>query len=126
MAAMYPPFFRELAQAAGRSGADATALWGYVTAGGLLLVALAAPILGAVADVVGGRKKFLALFAGVGILFTASFATLGADAWRTAALLFVGANFGFAASIIFYESLLPSLAQGKDMDRLSAQAYGIG
>jgi UMF1 family MFS transporter len=126
MATLYPPFFRELAQAAGRSGAEATALWGYVTAGGLLLVAIAAPILGAVADVVGARKKLLALFAGLGILLTGLFATVGAEAWRTAALLFVGANFGFAASIIFYESLLPSLAQGKDMDRLSALAYGWG
>ncbi len=126
MAALYPPFFHGLAQAAGRSGAEATALWGYVTAAALLLVALTAPLLGAVADVVGGRKKLLAVFAGMGILFTCLFATLGTDAWRTAALLFVGANFGFAASIIFYESLLPSLAQGRDMDRLSTQAYGLG
>ena len=126
MAALFPPFFRELAQAAGHGSAEATALWGYVTAGGLLLVALTAPILGAVADVAGGRKKFLAVFAGLGILLTALFATLGPAAWRTAGLLFMGANFGFAASIIFYESLLPSLAQGRDMDRLSTQAYGVG
>ena len=126
MAAIFPPFFRELVQAAGGTGAVATATWGYVTAGALLLVALSAPVLGAVADVIGGRKKLLALTAGVGIAFTASFATLAPDAWRTAALLFVGANFGFAASIIFYESLLPSLAAGKEMDRLSARAYGLG
>ena len=126
MAALFPPFFREMAQAAGHTGAEATALWGYVTAGGLLLVALMAPILGAVADAAGGRKKFLAVFAGLGILLTALFATLGPAAWRTAGLLFMGANFGFAASIIFYESLLPSLATGKDMDRLSTQAYGLG
>ena len=126
MAALFPPFFRELAIAAGRGEAEATALWGYVTAGALLLIAITAPILGAVADAAGGRKRFLGFLAGVGILATALFATLGNDGWRTAAALYVAANFGFAGSIIFYESLLPGLAKGRDMDRLSAQAYGLG
>jgi len=126
MAALFPPFFRELAISAGVEAADATALWGYVTAAALTLVAISAPILGAVADLKGGRKRFLAFFAGLGILMTALFATLGGDSWRAAAMLFIGANVGFAASIIFYESLLPSLAQGADMDRLSTRAYGLG
>jgi len=126
MAALFPPFFRELAIAAGRGEAEATALWGYVTAGALLLIAITAPLLGAVADVVGGRKRFLAFMAGLGVLATGLFATLGTDGWRTAAVLYVAANFGFAGSIIFYESLLPGLARGRDMDRLSAQAYGLG
>ena len=126
MAALFPPFFRELAIAAGRGEAEATALWGYVTAGALLLIALTAPVLGAMADAAGSRKRFLGFLAGVGILATGLFATLGSDGWRTAALLYVAANFGFAGSIIFYESLLPGLAQGRDMDRLSAQAYGLG
>ena len=126
MAALFPPFFRELAIAAGRGPAEATALWGYVTAGALLLIAITAPLLGAVADVVGGRKRFMAFMAGLGVLATGLFATLGVDGWRTAAVLYVAANFGFAGSIIFYESLLPGLARGRDMDRLSAQAYGLG
>ncbi len=126
MAALFPPFFRERAIAAGRGEAEATALWGYVTAGALLLIAVTAPLLGAVADVIGGRKRFLAFMAGLGVLATGLFATLGSDGWRTAAVLYVAANFGFAGSIIFYESLLPGLARGRDMDRLSAQAYGLG
>jgi len=126
MASLFPPFFRELAIAAGRGEAAATALWGYVTAGALLLIAVSAPILGAIADAAGARKKFLAFLAGLGILATGLFATLGTDDWRPAAALFVAANFGFAGSIIFYESLLPGLARGRDMDRLSAQAYGLG
>jgi len=126
MAALFPPFFRELAIAAGRGETQATALWGYVTAGALLLIAITAPVLGAVADAAGGRKRFLAFFAGLGILATGLFATLGSEGWSTAAVLFIAANFGFAGSIIFYESLLPALARGRDMDRLSTQAYGLG
>jgi UMF1 family MFS transporter len=126
MAALFPPFFRSLAQAAGFGETAATSLWGYVTAAALLLLAVSAPLLGAVADARSRRKTFLAFFAGVGILTTASFAVLGGDQWQLAAVLFVVANFGFGSSIIFYEALLPGLAQGPEMDRLSTRAYGLG
>lgn len=126
MAAMFPPFFRELALAAGLAPHAATAAWGYVTAGALLLLAVTAPLLGAAADAGGRRKRLLAIAMGLGVLATAAFALLGAGQWRAAAVLFVVANFGFGTSILFYESLLPGLAQGKELDRLSARAYGLG
>ena len=126
MAALFPPFFSSLAQAAGASASQATAYWGYITAGTLLVIALSAPLLGAFADFGGTRKRFLGFFAAAGILATALMSTLGADSWRAAAILFVVANFGFSGSFIFYESLLPQLASGKEMDRLSAKAYALG
>ncbi len=126
MAALFPPFFRNLAQAAGFEPTQATSLWGYVTAGSLLVLALSAPLLGALADARARRKLFLGCFAGVGVLATAAFFFIGAADWVLAAGLFVVANFGFGASIIFYESLLPALAAGRDMDRLSTRAYGWG
>ncbi len=126
MAALFPPFFRTLAINAGYGETAATSLWGYVTAGALLLIALAGPVLGAMADASGRRKSFLALCAGLGILATAAFTTLKGDNWPGAAALYVVANFGFSGSILFYESLLPGLANGSDLDRLSARGYGWG
>jgi len=126
MAALFPPFFRDLAVAAGRSPAQATALWGYVTAAALLLLALSAPLLGAAADSVGRRKRFLLVFAGLGMVTTGLMATLGGRSWHLAALVFVVANFGFGAANIFYESLLPGLASGRGLDQLSARAYSWG
>ncbi|MFO7607921.1 MAG: MFS transporter [Candidatus Krumholzibacteriia bacterium] len=126
MAALFPPFFRELAMAGGLAPHAATAAWGYVTAGALLLLAVTAPLLGAAADAGGRRKVFLAVALGLGVAATASFALLQAGQWRAAAALFVAANFGFGTSILFYESLLPGLAQGPELDRLSARAYGLG
>ncbi len=126
MVALFPPFFSTLAQAAGATAADATALWGYITAGTLLVIALSAPILGVLADSGGTRKRFLGIFAAVGILATALMGALGSDTWRAAAALFVVANFGFSGSFIFYESLLPQLASGTAMDRLSTRAYALG
>jgi UMF1 family MFS transporter len=126
MAAMFPPFFRRVATAAGLAEHTATAYWGYTTSVALLLVALTAPVLGAVADNRGSKKRFLGFFAGLGVLFTATFVFIGSDSWRVAALLYIGANIGFAGSIVFYESLLPHLATGREIDRISARGYALG
>ena len=126
MAALFPPFFRQMALAAGRGEAEATAMWGYVTAGGLLLTALLSPPLGAAGDARGDRKLRLAWFVGVGAVLTMAMALLGGPHWIPAALLFTAASLAFSLSIVFYESLLPHLASGPEMDALSARAYGLG
>ena len=126
MAALFPPFFSSLAQNAGATAPEATAWWGYITAGTLLLIALSAPVLGVLADLGGSRKRFLGYFAASGIMATAMMVTLSGDTWQAAAVLFVVANFGFSGSFIFYESLLPQLATGAEMDRLSSRAYALG
>ncbi len=126
MAALFPPFFRQLALAAGKGEAQSTALWGYVTAGGLLLTALLSPLLGAGADARGDRKRRLAWSAGLGAALTMAMALLGGAGWPAAALLFTAASLAFSLSIVFYESLLPHLAEGAEVDALSARAYGLG
>jgi UMF1 family MFS transporter len=126
MAAMYPPFFRSLAETAGVDGATATAYWGYTASVALLLITLAAPVLGAIADSAAARKRFLAAFVVVGVVATASFVTNGTDTWRLAAVLFILANIGFAGANVFYEALLPGLARGTELDRISTRGYAVG
>jgi UMF1 family MFS transporter len=126
MAALYPPFFRKLAMAAGVPSHQATAYWGYTTSAALLLIALIAPILGAVSDITGGKKRFLAAFAGLGILATAGFSMLGQESWQWGTALFIAANIGFAGSIIFYESLLPHIAGPGRIDQVSTRGYAWG
>ncbi len=126
MAALFPPFFRTLALAAGKGEAESTALWGYVTAAGLLLTAVLSPPLGAGADACGDRKRRLAWSAGLGAALTMAMALLGGAQWQAAALLFTAASLAFSLSIVFYESLLPHLAEGAELDALSARAYGLG
>ena len=126
MAALFPPFFSSLARAAGATATEATSWWGYITAGTLLVIALAAPVLGTLADLGGRRKLFLGFCAGLGILMTGLMATLGEAAWQRAAFFYVLASFGFSGSFIFYESLLPQLARGAELDRLSTRAYALG
>jgi UMF1 family MFS transporter len=126
MAALFPPFFRELAMVGGLAPHDATAAWGYVTATALAIVAIAAPVLGAAADRSGRTRTLLAVSAGTGILATALLATIGDGQWRYGATLFVFANLGFAASIVFYESLLPHLVPASELDRVSTRGWAMG
>jgi len=126
MAAMFPPFYRSLVTEAGLAESTATAYWGYTTSVALLVIALIAPVLGAIADYTGGKRRYVAFFAGLGILSTGAFVFIGTDTWLLASLLFIGGNVGFAGANIFYESLLPHLAQKGDIDQVSTKGYALG
>jgi UMF1 family MFS transporter len=126
MAAMFPPFYRSLAIAAGLSEPDATAAWAYTTAIGLLIAAIMAPILGAVSDHTGGKKRYIAFFVALGVVATALFVVLGDDSYLLASVLFILADIGFAGAEVFYESLLPHIAKKGDIDRVSTRGYALG
>jgi MFS transporter, UMF1 family len=126
MAAIFPPFYRALVLKAGKSEAAATAYWGYTTALALAAIAVLGPILGAISDHTGGKKRYLLVCAAMGMLATAAFVVIGEDTWILASGLFVAANVGFAAANVFYESLLPSIAAPGQIDQVSTRGYALG
>jgi len=126
MAAMFPPFYRSMVTAAGLSEYNATAYWGYTTSLALLMVALLAPVLGAISDHTGHKKRYVAFFAALGIVGTGLFAFLGDEAYRLGSFLFIVGNAGFAGANVFYESLLPHLAEKDDIDQISTRGYALG
>jgi UMF1 family MFS transporter len=103
-----------------------TAYWGWTTSIALFVIAVISPVLGAVADYLGSKKKFLAFFAGIGILFTSFLCLVGEGEWLFASGVFIVANIGFAGANVFYESLLPCIANEKEVDRVSTAGYAIG
>jgi UMF1 family MFS transporter len=126
MGALFPPFYRALVTESGLAENTATAYWGYTTSIALLVIALIAPVLGAIADYTGGKKRYVAFFAGLGILATAAFVLIGTDTWLLASILYIGGNVGFAGSIVFYDSLLPHIAQKGDIDQISTKGFALG
>jgi UMF1 family MFS transporter len=126
LTAVFPVYYRALATNAGRAPEEATAYWAYTTSLSLLVVALIGPVLGAMADVAGGKKRFFGVALLFGVLGTTSLAFLGEDTFILASFLFAIANFGFAGGNIFYEALLPHIARPNDLDRVSARGYAFG
>jgi UMF1 family MFS transporter len=126
MAAMFPPFYRAMATAAGMAEGNATAAWAYTTSIALLIVALLAPVLGAISDHTGGKKWYVAFFAGMGILGTGLMVVLGEDSYVLGSILFITGNVGFAGANVFYESLLPHIAKKGDIDQVSTRGYALG
>jgi MFS transporter, UMF1 family len=121
--AVFPPFFSDYA-AAGLSPAAARFAWSTTFA--VTVVAVLGPILGAVADYRAVKKKLLAVFMAVGVVATLLMATIDRGNWMYAALLFVVANIGVAASQVFYDSLLPHIASPAELDRVSTSGFALG
>ena len=92
----------------------------------MLLIAIAAPILGAIGDHSGAKKRFLGGFAFVGIVATGLLIGIGSGMWVFASLLYIFGRVGFGGGNIFYDSLLPHVASPEEIDRVSAEGYAYG
>lgn len=123
--AVFPIFFSSYA-AAGLPAATATFRFSVVTTIGLIIIAVAAPILGAIADNRAAKKKFLGVFLGLGVAAVASMFLIQQGHWLFAAVLFVLANIGANGSMVFYDSLLPHVAGRDEIDRVSTAGYALG
>lgn len=126
LAAVVPPGGAEIDIFGFQRVFSAATLWGYAVSASMLLVALCAPALGALADSRNLHYPLLIGFALQGACATALLATTGPGDHFLLLALFMVANVGFAGGNIFYNSFLPALASGADMDRLSARGYALG
>ena len=123
--AVFPSFYATYA-AAGLSPAQATARFGLVTTVSVAVVAVISPLLGAVADHGGIKKRLLGGFLAVGVASCAAMVFIGrGDIGLASALFFVG-NVGVSGSLVFYDSLLPHVAKHEETDRVSAAGYALG
>ena len=125
MAAVLPVFYSSVA-GANLSKTTASSYWGYTNTLAMLVVAFSAPILGALADHRGIKKRFLALFAGMGIVSTSMLVFVGKGDWFLASFLYIIGMVGFSGGNNFYDSLLPHVAGEKDIDRISSLGYALG
>jgi UMF1 family MFS transporter len=125
VAAIFPIYFQKVA-AAGLPGPVATSRFAWATTIAIVIVAVVAPLLGAVADHTPVKKPLLGLFMGIGAAATAAMFFITRGDWQFALVLFVIVNVGVAGSIVFYESLLPHIARNGELDRVSTAGYALG
>ena len=117
MAAIYPTIFASMVE-----GGDIR--WGYATSAATLIVAILAPVLGAIADYRGMKKKLFTLFMLLGVLFTPLMAFFGH--WKLALIGYVISRIGFSGSCLFYDSFLTDVTTDERMDRVSSWGYAMG
>ena len=125
MAGFFPIFYKSY-WASDLSNLESTAMVGYANSLSGLIVVLLAPILGAYADIGTKRKNLLLLFASLGILCTASFYFIPQGEWMLAALLYAIAAVGFSGGNVFYDSLIVSVSDNENRNRVSALGYSLG
>ena len=125
MAGFFPIFYKSY-WAIDLSNLESTAMVGYANSLSGLIVVLLAPILGAYADIGTKRKKLLLLFASLGVLCTASFYFIPQGEWMLAAILYAIAAVGFSGGNVFYDSLIVSVSDNENRNRVSALGYSLG
>jgi UMF1 family MFS transporter len=125
MAGFFPLFFKQY-WSQGTDPNVSTAQLGLGNSVASLVVAILAPVLGAIADKASVRKKFLILFAYLGVIMTAGLFLVGKGQWEWAILLYVTGIVGFSGSIVFYDSLLPAVASETRIDSVSSLGYAMG
>lgn len=125
MAGFFPVFFKKY-WSAGADVNTSTAILGFGNAIASLLVAIMAPILGAIADKATAKKKFLIFFAYLGVLMTAGLYLVGKGEWAWAIFIYAMGIIGFSGANIFYDSLLPGVVGEKKIDYVSGLGFAMG
>lgn len=126
LAAVLPIYFSQVAGATLPSATLATSYWSIGLSVSLFFIAILSPILGTIADVMRGKKRFLAIFAGLGIICTALLVLVTTGDWILASILGILGRIGFNGANTFYDALLPHVARKDDQDRVSARGYAMG
>jgi len=125
ISAFFPLFLKQYWS----SGVDPTVSTfqlGLANAAGGLVVAVLSPLLGAIADQGGTRKRFLAFFTVLAIVMTAGLQFVARGDWPLAIALYVVAGVGFSGATAFYDALIVDVAPRGKLHRVSALGFALG
>jgi len=118
---VYPVYFKSVVCAGMGNLGDL--LWGINGSLSLIVVAFLSPILGAVADLSGKKKKFLIASALLCIFLTSQLAWVGSGMVFLGMAIFIAANIVYQTSQVFYNAFLPDLASPREVGRLSGYGW---
>ena len=110
----------------GNEGGRGDAWWANVASVSVLFVAISSPVLGAIADTAGVRKKMLFLYTYLCIAAVALFTTIEPGMVLWGFTLAVLANIGFEGALVYYNAYLPDLAPRGREGSISVLGYGVG
>lgn len=100
--------------------------WSIGTSVAMIITAIISPILGAIADYSAGKKRFLLFFTLLCITGTASLFYVGKGDVLAGLIIFIIANVGFEAGLVFYDAFLPEITEPKNYGRVSGYGFAMG
>jgi UMF1 family MFS transporter len=100
--------------------------WSLGTSIAMIITAIISPVLGAIADYSAGKKRFLLFFTLLCIAATSSLFFVGSGDVFWGVTIFILANVGFEAGLVFYDSFLPEITEPKNYGRVSGYGFAMG
>jgi len=100
--------------------------WSLGTSISMLITAIISPVLGAIADHSAGKKRFLLFFTLICIVSTSLLYFVNKGNILSGLILFILANIGFEAGLVFYDSFLPEITKPKNYGRVSGYGFAMG
>ena len=125
IAGFFPVFFKQF-WAVDLPAAESTRWLGYASSLASLILVCMAPVLGALADQIGAKKRFLLVFTVLGVLATGALYWLAAGHWVGALALYLLGLLGFFGANIFNDALITDVSRPDDYERVSSLAYALG
>jgi MFS transporter, UMF1 family len=122
--AVFPVFY--VGYIVGNEGGVGDYWWGRAVALSALIVAVSSPLLGAIADRGGARKRFMISYTAVCLVAVALMASLEPGMVLPGFVLFVVANVGFESALVFYNAYLPDIAPPDKQGWVSGLGFGVG
>lgn len=122
--AVFPLFYVDVVVA---SDSGAGELWyGRALSLSALIVAMSSPLLGAIADKAGVRKRFMFLYTAVCLFGVLAMTTLQPGMIVAGFVFFLIANVGFESAVVFYNAYLPDIAPPEKQGSVSGLGFGLG
>ena len=125
MAGFFPLFFKSY-WGSSLSDAESTFVIGSANSIVGLFIAISAPVLGAFADSGNSKKRFLFVFAFLGIISTGYLFFIPESSWKIAVTFYALGVIGFSGGNIFYDSLLISVAKEGERNNISSLGFSLG
>ncbi len=124
IAAVFPIFFNDIAQPV--LGDQAASAFSFSVSLALFISIIIGPVIGALADMTGSRKRLLIVFTVLGVVAALAMYTISEGAWQWAAILYVFFQIFRSTCFGLYNALLSHIAPMGEQDKLSALGYALG